>query len=40
VVDSFRLLLLPVWLVTYTWGEKRFQVVINGQSGAVFGQKP
>lgn len=40
VVDSFRLLLLPVWLATYTWNEKRFQVVINGQNGEVFGQKP
>jgi hypothetical protein len=40
VVDSFRLLLLPVWMAIYTLGEKRFQVVINGQSGAVFGQKP
>jgi len=39
-VESFRLVLLPVWLTHYTHEERRYTVVINGHSGAVRAEKP
>lgn len=36
----FRHLLLPVWLVHYRWQGERCQVVVNGHSGAVMGERP
>ena len=38
IVDAFRLLLLPVWMVTMTIGGKKAQAVVNGQNGDVFGE--
>jgi hypothetical protein len=32
--------LLPVYLATYTFGGTVYQLMINGQSGTVAGQKP
>jgi hypothetical protein len=32
--------LVPVWLVTYTYGPKSFQVVVNGYTAAIAGEHP
>ena len=28
--QTFKHMLVPVWLLTYTYGAKAFQVVVNG----------
>jgi len=33
-------LLVPVWLVSYTYGSKSFQVLANGYTGALAGERP
>jgi hypothetical protein len=38
--ESWRYVLLPVYLATYRYGEASYQVLINGQSGAIAGQRP
>jgi DNA-directed RNA polymerase subunit RPC12/RpoP len=40
VVDSFKLVLLPVWVAAFRYGGKEYSVVVNGQTGAVHGQRP
>ena len=30
----------PIWLLTYTYGRERFQVMVNGYTGAIAGQYP
>jgi hypothetical protein len=42
VVDDIRFkhLLLPVWIGSYRFGDKAYQVVVNGQSGEVEGDRP
>lgn len=41
VVESFKLLLLPLWIVHYRDREKkRYIIVVNGQTGAVRGEEP
>ena len=37
---TFKHVLLPVWLLTYTFGKKVFQVLINGYTGAIAGRRP
>ncbi|MFT3989795.1 MAG: zinc ribbon domain-containing protein [Luteolibacter sp.] len=37
---TFKHILVPVWLATYTYGPKSFQVVINGYTGKIAGQHP
>ena len=37
---AFRHVLVPVWIATYKYGGKRFQFLVNGQNGHVFGNKP
>ena len=39
-VTAFRLILLPVWLAGYGFGDHPYQVLINGQSGGVHGETP
>ena len=39
-VESFKLVLLPVWITTYPYEGKDYQVLINGQTGAVEGETP
>jgi hypothetical protein len=34
------LVLLPVYLLTYRYGEKLFRIAINGQTGRIAGKKP
>lgn len=38
--EAWRYLLLPVYIAAYRFEEKVFQVMVNGQSGVVAGQKP
>ncbi len=38
--ERWRYVLLPVYLVTYRFQERAYQVMINGQTGKVAGQKP
>ena len=37
---TFKHVLLPIWLVTYTYGSKNFQVLVNGCTGAIAGRRP
>jgi hypothetical protein len=38
--QTFKHVLVPVWMLAYTYGAKRFQVVVNGSTGAIAGQYP
>ncbi|MFN2271394.1 MAG: hypothetical protein ACK2US_11190 [Anaerolineae bacterium] len=38
--ERWRYILLPVYLASYPFGERTFQVMVNGQTGRVAGQKP
>lgn len=38
--QTFKHILVPVWLLTYTYGARTFQVVINGYTGAIAGRYP
>lgn len=38
--EAWRLLLLPAYLATYKFAGKPYQIVINGQTGKVAGDKP
>jgi hypothetical protein len=35
---SFKLVLVPIWFTTYPLGGRDFRVIINGQTGEVFGE--
>ena len=37
---SFKHVLVPVWLVSYTYGAKTFQIIANGYTGAIAGERP
>lgn len=37
---TFKHILVPVWLVTYTFGARVFQTLVNGYTGAVAGDRP
>jgi hypothetical protein len=39
-VESFKLILVPAWLTSYTVEGKTFKVLVNGQTGAVTGETP
>jgi hypothetical protein len=38
--QTFKHILVPVWLLTYNYGPRTFQVVINGFTGAIAGKYP
>ncbi len=38
--QTFKHILVPVWLLAYTYGSRNFQVVINGYTGAISGRYP
>ena len=38
--QTFKHILVPIWLLTYNYGTKNFQVVINGYTGAIAGKYP
>jgi DNA-directed RNA polymerase subunit RPC12/RpoP len=37
---TFKLMLLPVWIACYLYAGKTYQVLVNGRSGEVCGQRP
>jgi ribosomal protein S27E len=37
---TFKHVLVPVWLVSYTYGPKNYQIVVNGHTGAIAGDRP
>jgi len=39
-VDSYQLILLPLWITHYTIKQDKFDVVVNGQTSQVIGQRP
>ncbi len=37
---TWKHLLLPVWTASFTWRRKRYRFAVNGQTGAVVGERP
>jgi len=37
---TYKHLLLPVWIAAYKYNNKVFQVIVNGQTGKISGEKP
>ena len=37
---TFKHLLLPIWIAAYQYNGKVYQVVVNGETGAISGEKP
>ena len=40
IIESFKLILLPVWLTYYFYQGKKYNVFINGQTGRIKGAMP
>ena len=38
--QTFKHIILPVWLCTYKYNDKTYQFAVNGQNGKINGQKP
>ena len=38
--QTFKHILVPIWLIAYTYGAKTFQVVVNGYTGSIAGLHP
>jgi Zn finger protein HypA/HybF involved in hydrogenase expression len=38
--ETFKHILVPVWLLTYTFGSRVFQVIANGYTGKIAGKYP
>jgi DNA-directed RNA polymerase subunit RPC12/RpoP len=38
--QTFKHILVPIWLLSYSYGARKFQVVINGYTGAIAGDYP
>jgi len=38
--QTFKHILLPIWLLGYSYGARKFQVVINGHTGEIAGDYP
>jgi hypothetical protein len=38
--QTFKQILVPVWLVTYVYGSRAYQVAVNGVTGAIAGSRP
>ncbi len=37
---TYKHIILPIWLATYTYNEKVYHFIVNGQTGKVSGKKP
>ena len=37
---TFKHVLVPIWLLTYNYGAKAFQVIVNGYTGKIAGKYP
>jgi len=40
VIESFKLLLLPMWMAHYKLDDKVYDVTVNGQTAVVHGERP
>ncbi|HUR34060.1 MAG TPA: hypothetical protein VM032_09725 [Vicinamibacterales bacterium] len=38
--QTFKHILVPVWLLSYVYGSRAFQVLVNGATGAIAGERP
>ena len=38
--QTFKHILVPVWVIAYTFGSRSFQVVVNGYTGTIAGKHP
>ncbi len=38
--QTFKHILVPIWLLTYTYGSTSYQVIVNGYTGAIAGKHP
>jgi DNA-directed RNA polymerase subunit RPC12/RpoP len=38
--QTFKHILVPVWLISYTYGATVYQIVVNGYTGAIAGKHP
>jgi len=38
--QTFKHILAPVWLMTYVYGPRSFQVIVNGVTGTISGSRP
>ena len=38
--QTFKHILVPVWVLGYTYGSKTYQVIVNGYTGAIAGKHP
>lgn len=38
--QTFKHILVPVWLLTYNFGSKTYQVLVNGYTGSIAGKHP
>jgi len=38
--QTFKHILVPIWLLTYDYGRRNFQVVINGYTASIAGAYP
>jgi len=38
--QKFKQILVPVWLMTYVYGAKSYQVIVNGVTGTITGSRP
>jgi hypothetical protein len=37
---TFKHVLVPIWLLTYNYGAKAYQVIVNGYTGQIAGNRP
>ncbi|HKN54280.1 MAG TPA: hypothetical protein VJX66_17395, partial [Amycolatopsis sp.] len=37
---TFKLMLLPVWVATYLYAGKTWQILVNGRTGQIHGERP
>ncbi|MFC0431381.1 NADH pyrophosphatase zinc ribbon domain-containing protein [Kutzneria buriramensis] len=37
---TFKLMLLPIWIACYLYGGKSWQILVNGRTGQVHGERP
>ena len=40
IIESYKLILAPLWITTYRYKQESFLVVVNGQTGEVAGRVP
>jgi hypothetical protein len=40
IVESYRLILLPAWVSYYVLEDKKYHLIINGQTGEVHAEQP